>query len=519
MKKLLYIIVACFMLTGCASDSTDTSNGTFTVGMECNYAPFNWQTSVETETSVSLGGDAGYCDGYDVRVASAIADSLGKELVVKKISWDGLTPALNAGEIDAIIAGMTANEEREQGIDFTTPYYSSEMVMIVRSSDEELTQYDDIQQFTNKIIIGQKNTNYDAVIDQIEGVIHATPRSSYPEMVVALQNGEVDGITAELPVAESILASNSDLTIVRFAEGKNFDIDTSVSIGLKEGTRDTEFFQQVQAALDDISEETRNEWMQEANAVSSSDIPEGFIQRALWIFQNNAPLLWDGIKNTLILAISGTGIGLIIGLFLGGIRAVQVEQRDKFIIRVLKRISQAFVSIYVWFVRGTPMMVQALLFYYTLRPFLGWTPFVAGIVIISLNTGAYMAEIVRSGIQSVDKGQVEGARSLGMTSIQTMYYIVLPQAIRNAFPSIGNEFIVNIKDSCMLNVIGVTELMFQSSSIAGSVFMYENTYLITTIMYLILTSITTIILHWLEQKISLQNRGRTGGSLWKRKKS
>lgn len=505
MKKLLSIVMMCFVLTGCVSQTNDTKE-TFTVGMECNYAPFNWQTSTRTDTSVSLGTGAGYCDGYDVRIAKSIADTLDKQLVVKKISWDGLTPALNAGEIDAIIAGMGANEEREKGIDFTTPYYDSDMVMVVRKNDEEVLKYDDIQQFKGKIVVGQKNTNYDTVIDQIEGVIHATPRASYPEMVVALQKKEVDGITAELPVGESILMVNDDLALVHFAQGKNFDIDTSVSIGLKEGTRGNAFYNSVQSALDNIDEETRQTWMKEANATSSSEIPSGFLQKSWWIFTNNAPLLWDGIKNTLILAVLGTGIGLIVGLLLGGIRAVQVEQRDKVVIRFMKRLGQGFVSLYVWFVRGTPMMVQALLFYYTLRPVLGWTPFTAGIIIISLNTGAYMAEIVRAGIQSVDKGQVEGARSLGMTSIQTMYYIVLPQAIRNAFPSIGNEFIVNIKDSCMLNVIGVTELMFQSSSIAGSMFMFENTYLITTIVYLLLTSVTTFGLHVLEKKIALQTR-------------
>ena len=112
-----------------------------------------------------------------------------------------------------------------------------------------------------------------------------------------------------------------------------------------------------------------------------------------------------------------------------------------------------------------------------------------------------MAEIIRSGIQSIDKGQIEGARSLGMTNTQTMMSIVLPQAIRNSLPSIGNEFIVNIKDSSMLNVIGVTELFFQTTSVAGSVFLYMETFLITCIIYLIMTSLATLILNWIERKL------------------
>lgn len=268
-------MVLSMVLAGCASGDTAKKSETtgkeyFTVGMECGYAPFNWQSSEQSDTSVALEGGAGYCDGYDVRVARSIAEELGKEIQVKKIAWDGLQPALESGEIDAVIAGMTADEDRENGIDFTSPYYESEMVMVVRKSDKDVVKYNDIQQFKGKTIIGQKNTNYDTVIDQIEGVKHATPKATYPEMVVALQSKEVDGITAELPVAEGVVSGNEDLTIVRFEEGKGFDIDTSVSIGLKEGSRGTEFYESVEAALKKISTETRNEWMSEANTSQPS---------------------------------------------------------------------------------------------------------------------------------------------------------------------------------------------------------------------------------------------------------
>ena len=263
MKKLFTsLAIASMVLTGCASQAPEEKD-TFVVGMECGYAPFNWQTSQETDTSVSLGG-AGYADGYDVRVAQYLADELGMELEIKKIDWDGLLVGLEGGEIDAIIAGMTSDEEREQGADFTTPYYDSEgMIMIVRKDSEEAT-YTDVQQFTGKNIVGQKGTNYDTVIDQIQGVNHVTPKKTYPEMVVALQQGDVDGITAEMAVAQGVLEANPDLTVVRFDQGKGFDCDTTVSIALKEGTRDSEFFKKVQKALDSLDHETRTKWMQEA---------------------------------------------------------------------------------------------------------------------------------------------------------------------------------------------------------------------------------------------------------------
>ena len=196
-------------------------------------------------------------------MASQIADTLGKELVVKKLDWDGLQPALQSGEIHAIIAGMTANEEREQGIDFTTPYFESEMVMIVKK-DGNYVDATSINDFSGANVIGQMNTNYDEIIDQIKDVNHLTPRSSYPELVQTLLAGESDGITAELPVAEGVVQANPSLTIIHFADGEGFDVDTSVSIGLKEGSRGSDFFNNVQAALDQISEATRQEWMNAA---------------------------------------------------------------------------------------------------------------------------------------------------------------------------------------------------------------------------------------------------------------
>lgn len=271
MKRIVKLCMAFAMtlsLVGCGGGSSDDSASTsdkkqFVVGMECGYAPFNWQTSTQTDTSVSLG-NSGYADGYDVQIAKMIADDLGMDLVIKKIAWDGLPVALEAGEIDAIIAGMTANDEREEGIDFTTPYYDSEgMIMIVRKDSEE-AKYTDIQQFSGKNVVGQKGTNYDDVIDQIKGVNHVTPKATYPEMVVALQQGDVDGITAEMAVAEGVLAANKDLTVVKFADGKGFDCDTTVSIGLKEGTRGTDFFEKVQKSLDKISTDKRKELMSQA---------------------------------------------------------------------------------------------------------------------------------------------------------------------------------------------------------------------------------------------------------------
>ena len=228
-----------------------------------------------------------------------------------------------------------------------------------------------------------------------------------------------------------------------------------------------------------------------------------FFGKIGWIFSNNIDLFLYGIEMTLLLAVVGTICGLFIGLVLSMIRLLEVDKEDGIIKRICIKGSRVFVSCYVWFFRGTPMMVQALFFYYMLRPIIGWDALTAGMFIISINTGAYMAEIVRSGIQSVDYGQVEGARSIGMSNFQTLKSIVLPQAIKNAFPSIGNQLIINIKDSCMLNAIGVIELFFQTSSVAGSIYLYTETFFIAMIIYLLLTSIATVSLNFIEKRMTV----------------
>ena len=220
---------------------------------------------------------------------------------------------------------------------------------------------------------------------------------------------------------------------------------------------------------------------------------------------NNWPLFWYGIKMTIAFAVVGTLAGLIIGLIIGAFRCVPLVRLDKPVTRFFKRLGRFITGFYVWVVRGTPMMVQAVFLYYLFKPVLHWNNFTAGMVIISVNTAAYMAEIIRSGIQSIDPGQMEAAKSLGMTNTQTMISIIFPQAIKNTFPSLGNQFIVNIKDSCMLNAISVVELFFQAQSVAGTNMRYIEVYLVVALIYLTLTTVATFVLNYIEKRINKTN--------------
>lgn len=209
-----------------------------------------------------------------------------------------------------------------------------------------------------------------------------------------------------------------------------------------------------------------------------------------------------GIRTTVIIALIGTGCGFLLGLLVGGIKAVKLDLNASPVAKVLKKIIDVIINIYITVFRGTPMMVQAVFIYYAMLSIIKWDNFTAACVVITINTGAYMAEIIRSGIQAVDVGQTEAARSLGMSNSQTMFSVVLPQAIKNAFPAIGNELIVNIKDTSVLMIISITELMFQSKSIAGSTYKYTAVYFIEAMIYLILTSVAALILNLIEKKMN-----------------
>ena len=227
------------------------------------------------------------------------------------------------------------------------------------------------------------------------------------------------------------------------------------------------------------------------------------LTKCIEILAKYYPSFLLGIRTTLIVAISGTLLGLLIGLFIGGFRAIRLDKTVSGSKKVIKRILDVMARIYIEVFRGTPMMVQAVFIYYLVYTnVVRWDKMTAAIFVISINTGAYMAEIVRSGIQAIDPGQNEAARSLGMSSMQTMMDVILPQAIRNAFPAIGNELIVNIKDSSVLMIISITELMFQSNSIAGTTYRFTETYFLTAMIYLFLTGLSSIILGMIEKRMN-----------------
>ena len=268
--NVLLVLVLSVSLVACGSNesgsegsSSEGTDNVLRVGMECNYAPFNWTTTEASDTTVQINS-VDYADGFDVVVASYLAEKMGMEVEIVKLDWDSLIPALQNDQIDAVIAGMTDTEERRESVDFTTPYYVSEEVVIVRA-DSEFANITNIQDLSGCNVVGQMNTIYDDIIEQINGVNHMPAAETFPAAIQALQGGAVDAVTSELPVAIGVTSANPDLTFVQFADGQGFsgsEQDASVSIAVKKGNdslRDA-----LQTALDSLSEDDRQQMMLDA---------------------------------------------------------------------------------------------------------------------------------------------------------------------------------------------------------------------------------------------------------------
>lgn len=233
-----------------------------------------------------------------------------------------------------------------------------------------------------------------------------------------------------------------------------------------------------------------------------------------WYFiQKYWPLFLSGIQYTVFIALTGTLIGLVLALFVTPLKIQTITSRDTMVMATLKRLGIILTTIYVEVLRGTPMMVQAVIIYYGLYGMgvdltltIGGTQiisgiFVYGILIVSINTSAYITEVLRGSISAIDKGQMEAARSLGMTRAQAMRHIIIPQAFKNSIPAIGNEFVINIKDTAVLSVIAVNELFRVARQLNARYYRYEEIFIIAAIFYLILTLSTTRILYFVSNKI------------------
>lgn len=243
-----------------------------------------------------------------------------------------------------------------------------------------------------------------------------------------------------------------------------------------------------------------------AVAATAKSMPDDMLTQVLYMFQQGKQTYITGIVTTIELAVFGTVIAFFLAILLVAIRIMEIDRSDNDAVRFAKKVGVGFAKFYSTVVRGTPMLVQGVIVYYLGFSVVSgfglsitevnaiWSRFVAGLVVVSLNSTAYMMEVLRGGIESVDSGQMEAARSLGLSQWQAMLKVVFPQGIKYAIPGLSNELVINIKDSSVLSVIGVFDLAFAASTVAGIYYKQLNAYLVAAVFYLIMTAIASWLL-------------------------
>ena len=253
-----------------------------------------------------------------------------------------------------------------------------------------------------------------------------------------------------------------------------------------------------------------------AAAAAATSMPDDMLTQILYMFQQGKDTYLTGALTTIELAVFGTIIAFFLALLLAAVRILEIDRSDNDAIRFLKKVGVGFAKAYSTVVRGTPMLVQGVIVYYLGFNIVSgfglsitevnalWTRFIAGLVVISLNSTAYMMEVLRGGIESVDKGQMEAARSLGLSQWQAMLKVVFPQGIKYAIPGLSNELVINIKDSSVLSVIGVFDLAFAASTVAGIYYKQLNAYLVIAVFYLIMTAFASWLLGKLAARLDVK---------------
>ena len=501
MKKLFLSLFALLLLSfGFANRAQ--ADEYLRIGMEAAYAPFNWTQDDDKNGAVKIEGTNQYANGYDVQIAKQVAKALGKKPLVVKTSWNGLIPALTSGKLDMIVAGMSPTAERKKEIAFSNSYYTSEPVVLV-NKDGAYANAKTLKDFKGAKITSQQGVYLYNLISQLTGAKQETAMGDFAQMRQALESGVIDGYISERPEALTAESANSKFKMIQFKKG--FEVneeDATIAIGMRKNVNRLE---QVNAAIAKISAKDQVALMDKMiqNQPVETDTSKDkttFFGQVTKILKDNWPQFLRGAGLTLLISITGTIAGLIIGLLIGVYRTAPTAKNKA--LALLQTLFGWFLNVYIEIFRGTPMIVQSMVIYYGTAQAFGVSidRTIAAIFIVSINTGAYMSEIVRGGIFAVDKGQFEAATALGMTHNQTMRKVVLPQVVRNILPATGNEFVINIKDTSVLNVISVVELYFSGNTIATQTYQYFQTFTIIAVIYFVLTFTVTRILRYVERR-------------------
>lgn len=452
------------------------------VGTEPAFPPFEMQASEGKDLT-----------GFDIDLFRAIGEEANLEIQFQSMPFDGLIPALQSQTIDAAISGMTITPERAQTVDFSRPYFQSGLAIAVRTENKgEIKSFEDLENKKIAVAIGTTGA-------QEAQKIPGAEISTFDNSAIALQelsNGKVDAVVNDAPVT---------LYAIKTANLKNVEVvgelltEEYYGIAFPKNSPNVE---KVDDALDELLKSGRyRELYQKWFAGEPAKLPlvapalegEGAVFNWNRLFSN---LLWGALVTIMLTAFS-----VFFGTIGGALLAVMSISDFK----PLGWLSR----IYIDFFRGTPLLVQIFMIYFGLPSLLqqigldfSFERLPAAVTALSLNSAAYLAEIIRGGIQSIDLGQWEASQSMGMGWLQTMRYVIFPQALRRMLPPLGNEFITMIKDTSLVAIIGFEELFRQGQLMVANTYRAFEIYAAVALIYLFLTFFASRVFSWLEQRLN-----------------
>lgn len=463
-----------FLLSGCSFPNGSTTGKTLTIATEPTFPPFEFQSA------------SGELQGFDIDLMNALAQSAGFKVKYQNMPFAGMIPALQTQTVDAAVAAMTITAERVKIISFSRPYFKSGVAIATRTDNQNITNFDSLK---NKIIGVQIGTTGALKAKNIPGAEIRTFNDS-PLTLQALLNGNVDAVLNDQAVIlygikggnlKQLKVVSSLLTEEFYGfptpkESPNLNlINQGLATVLKNGT-----YAKIYQKWFSIQPPQLPEKSLISNQISEKGVSELFT--SLSIILKSLPVLLDGALVTLELTALSVLLGIVGGSLIGIVRLSPIA--------LLRFSARAYVD----FFRGTPLLVQIFMIYFGLPAFaqnFGFTfnlnRLAAAVIALSLNSAAYIAEIVRAGIQSIDPGQAEASQSLGLSSVQTMRYVIFPQALRRMLPPLGNQFISLLKDTSLVAVIGFEELFRKGQLIVAENYRSFEIYATVALVYLFLT--------------------------------
>ncbi|MFM9280174.1 ABC transporter substrate-binding protein/permease [Paenibacillus jiagnxiensis] len=461
-----------FLLAALPVNAEGADNGKLVLGTSADFPPYEFHNTIDGQDTIV---------GFDIEIAKEIANDLNKELVIEDMGFDALLPALQSGRVDMVISGMTPTEERRRSIDFSDNYYQSKQVVVVRAADKG--KFPTMDSLRGASIGVQKGSIQEEIGQGIPDA-KLTSLDKISDIILQLRTNRIDAAIMEDTVAAGYL---SDELVLAGAVPDTTPVQAA--IGIQKGN--TELLQSVNETLTRLKNNGDIERMvTEASQLSAGTKDEKALN--IWnVFWEYRHYYATGVGYTLLLSALGVLFGFIIGLFICLIRMSGVG------------IIQWLGTAYVELLRGTPMLVQLMIIHYGLALTFGinFTPLQSGIITLSINSSAYLAEIFRAGIQGVDRGQMEAARSLGMNRSKAMRHIILPQAFKAVLPAIGNEFITIIKESSIISVIGMVDIMYQASVVKNITYQGLSPFLIAAAIYFVMTFVLSKLLGRWERKL------------------